>query len=128
MQKSHLVPFLIVAAITLVILVILTIALHDSSTFQRGEFLNLIEVSFAWVLRFSGLSLLIFSIISLLISGAMLSEKNSYAKWFALIILSLLIMHPAWYLAFGVVIILITLIVIDYLKGISKTSGTQYSE
>jgi len=122
MQKSQLFSFLIVAGITLVMLAMLIIVLQGPANYQRAEFLGLIEVSFSQLLRFIGLSLLLFSIVSLVMAGPNAIELKNYAKWIILIIASMLIMNPAWYLVFGVVIILATLIIIEYLKSNCKPS------
>ena len=122
MQKSQLARFLIIAAITLGIIVIAIIVLNETMDFQRAQFMSSVEVSIAWIIRFAGLSLLVFSVISLVIAGINTIELKNFTKWAILIMLAMLIMHPAWYLVFGAAIILATLIVVEYLKS-NKTSS-----
>lgn len=128
MQDSKLARFLAVAAVTLVTLIIVVLIVNAPMDFQRAQFTSYIEISFTWILRFTGLSLLIFSIVSFLMSGSNFAEIKNFSKWAILILLSILIMHPAWYLIFGVVIILVTLIIIEFLNSSKKSIETQKPE
>ena len=124
MQNNQLSRFLIISLITLAVLVVVILLLNEQVDFKRSQFMNFCELSFAWVLRFVGLSLLVYSIISLVMAGTASFETKNFVKWIALIMLSMLIMHPAWYFAIALAIIMVTMIVIEYLKSSSKSADT----
>ncbi len=128
MQKSQLGRFLLIAMITFFIIFILSVVLLPQTNFRRYDYSAFFEISLTWILRFTGLSLIIFSVISLIIDGSALTEVTNLAKWITLIMLGILIIEATWSLAFGITIILVALIVLSYLKDGVKAAGVKESD
>ena len=123
MHNNQILRMLIVAGIAFIILILGAIFLSEQQqTFQKAEFSNYLEISSVLVLRFIGLVLIIFSIISMVMTGSSFSEAKNLTKWIVLILLGLLIINITWSLAFGIAIILAVLIITDYLGDHKKSS------
>ena len=122
MQNNQIVRFLLTALVTFFVIFILLVVLLPQATFKSPNYLGFFEISLSWILRFTGLSLIIFSIISLILAGSALTEAKNLAKWIALIMLGLLLINPTWSLAFGIAIILVALVIIEYLGDHGKSS------
>ena len=125
MQNSQILRMIIVAGITFFVLFLIALFIGEQPTHQKAELSTLFEISLSWVLRFSGLGLTIFSIISLIMSAS--NDTKNFAKWSALIMLGVLIINTTWSLAFGIAIIFTALIITDYL-GIHKKSSDASSD
>ncbi|MBN2589555.1 MAG: hypothetical protein JXA96_06820 [Sedimentisphaerales bacterium] len=126
MQNSKLARFLIIAMATFFIIFVLSLILvMQQPNFQRsGGIAVFVEISFSWIRQFTGLALIIFSVISLIIEDTALMETKNLAKWITFVILGILIIHTIWYLVLAIVIILIVLIVIDFLRDRNKNIET----
>ena len=122
MQNNQIVRFLLTALVTFFVIFILLVVLLPQATFKSPNYSGFFEISLSWILRFTGLSLIIFSIISLILAGSALTEAKNLAKWIALIMLGLLLINPTWSLAFGIAIILVALVIIEYLGDHGKSS------
>ena len=126
MQNSKLARFLIIAMATFFIIFVLSLILvMQQPNFQRsGGITVFVEISFSWIRQFTGLALIIFSVISLIIEDTALMETKNLAKWITFVILGILIIHTIWYLVLAIVIILVVLIVIDFLRDRNKNIET----
>jgi len=122
MQKNQVGNFLLAAVIVFVLLIVL--ALFIALTLQIGGSAFL-EMAWSWLLRLLGLTIVVFSLISLLTEGLVSLELEKFSKWIALVLLGLLIVHLRWFLAVGLVSLLITIMIVTFLKssgGVAENS------
>ena len=122
MQKNQVGNFLLAAVIVFVLLIVL--ALFIALTLQIGGSAFL-EMAWSWLLRLLGLTIVVFSLISLLTEGLVSLEPEKFSKWIALVLLGLLIVHLRWFLAVGLVGLLITIMIVTFLKssgGVAENS------
>lgn len=118
MQQSQVGRYLITALIVLVILILFALLLALGMPVGASAFL---EMAWNWLLRLVGLTTVVFSIIALLITGPAALEPERFSKWIILALLGLLIIHLKWFLTLGLVGLLITIIIVTYLrKGIEE--------
>ena len=119
MQKSQVGNFFIAAAVVFVVLIVL--ALFLALTLQIGGSAFL-EMALNWLLRLLGLAVVAFGLISLLTEGGVSLEPEKFSKWIALVLLGLLIAHLRWFLALGLVGLLITIMIITFLKSSGRVA------
>jgi hypothetical protein len=113
MQKSQVGNFILAAVVVFVLLVVL--ALFFGLTLRIGSS-TFLEMALGWLLRLLGLATVAFSLISLLTQGLVSLEPEKFSKWIALILLGLLLVHLRWFLAIGLVGLLVTMMIITCLK------------
>lgn len=114
MQKSQVGQFVLAAVVVFVVLIVLALILALTLRIGGSAFL---EMALNWLLRLLGLAVVAFGLISLLTEGAVSLEPEKFSKWIAMILLGLLIVHLRWFLALGLVGLLITIMIITFLKG-----------
>jgi hypothetical protein len=119
MQKSQVGNFFIAAAVVFVALIVLALFLALTLRIGGSAFL---EMALSWFLRLLGLAIVAFSLISLLTEGLVSLEPEKFSKWIALILLGLLIVHLSWFLALGLVGLLITMMIITCLKSSGRVA------
>ncbi len=113
MQKSQVGNFFIAAAVVFVVLIVLALILALTLQIGGSAFL---DMALNWFLRLLGLAVVAFGLISLLAEGIVSLEPEKFSKWIAMILLGLLIFQLRWFLALGLVGLLITMMVITFLK------------
>jgi hypothetical protein len=113
MQQSQVGRYLITALIVLVILILLALLLALGLPVGASAFL---EMAWNWLLRLVGLTTVVFSIIALLAAGPASLELERFSKWIVLALLGLLIIQLKWFLTLGLVGLLITIMVVTYLR------------
>ena len=113
MQKSQVGQFFLTAVIVFVVLAILALCLALTLPIGGSAFL---EMAWNWLLRLVGLTTVVFSVISLLVAGPTSLEPERFSKWIVLALLGLLTIQLKWFLALGLVGLLITMIVVTYLR------------
>jgi hypothetical protein len=114
MQKSQVGQFVLTAVVVFVALIVLALFLALTLRIGGSAFL---EMALNWFLRLLGLAIVAFGLISLLMEGLVSLEPEKFSKWIALILLGLLIVHLKWFLALGLVGLLITIMIIAFLKN-----------
>ena len=119
MQKSQVGQFVISAVVVFVLLIVLAFFLALTLRIGGSTFL---EMALNWLLRLLGLAIVAFSLISLLAEGLVSLELEKFSKWVALVLLGLLFIHLRWFLALGLVGLLITMMIITYLKRSGKVA------
>ncbi len=119
MQKSQVGQFVIAAVVVFVLLIVLALFLALTLRIGGSAFL---EMALSWFLRLLGLAIVAFSLISLLTQGLVSLEPEKFSKWIALVLLGLLIVHLRWFLALGLVGLLITIMIITFLKSSGRVA------
>jgi hypothetical protein len=114
MQKSQVGQFVLAAVVVFVVLIVLALFLALTLRIGGSAFL---EMALNWLLRLLGLAIVAFSLISLLTQGLVSLEPEKFSKWLALVLLGLLIIQMKWFLALGLVGLLITIMIITFLKS-----------
>ena len=113
MQKSQVGQFVLTAVVVFVMLIVLALILALTLRIGGSAFL---EMALSWFLRLLGLAIVAFSLISLLAQGLVSLEPEKFSKWIVLMLLGLLLVHLRWFLAIGLVGLLITMMIITCLK------------
>lgn len=99
--------------VVFVLLIVLALLLALTLRIGGSAFL---EMALSWFLRLLGLAIVTFSLISFLAQGFVSLEPEKFSKWIALMLLGLLLVHLKWFLAIGLVGLLITMMIITCLK------------
>ena len=121
MQKSQVGRFLITALIVFVVLILLALFLAVSLQIGAPAFL---EMAWSWLLRLVGLTTVVFSVIALLAAGPASLAPERFSKWIALALLGLLMIQQSWFLAIGLVGLLIAMMVMACLRSSGDLAGT----
>ena len=114
MGKNQVGNFFLTAVVVFVVLIVLALFLALTIRIGGSAFL---EMALNWFLRLLGLATVVFSLISLLSEGLMSLEPEKLSKWAAIILLGLLIFQLRWFLALGLVGLLVTMMIITYLRS-----------
>lgn len=122
MQKSQVGRFLITALIVFVVLILLALFLALALQIRASAFL---EMAWSWFLRLVGLTTVVFSVIALLAAGPASLAPERFSKWITLALLGLLIIQQSWFLAFGLVGLLIAMMVVTCLRRSGEIAGTE---
>jgi len=113
MQKNQVGNFILTMVVVFVLLIVLALLLALTLRIGGSAFL---EMALSWFLRLLGLAIVTFSLISFLAQGFVSLEPEKFSKWIALMLLGLLLVHLKWFLAIGLVGLLITMMIITCLK------------
>ena len=114
MGKNQVGNFFLTAVVVFVVLIVLALFLALTIRIGGSAFL---EMALNWFLRLLGLATVVFSLISLLSEGLVSLEPEKLSKWAAIILLGLLIFQLRWFLALGLVGLLVTMMIITYLRS-----------
>ena len=121
MQKSQVGRYLITAIIVFVILILLALMLAAALPVHASAFL---EMAWSWLLRLVGLTTVVFSVIAIMAAGLASLTPENFSKGIALALLGLLIIQQSWFLAIGLVCLLIAMMVVTCLKRQSAVTET----
>jgi len=121
MQKSQAGRFIITAVVVLVVLILLAFLLALGLPVGAS---GLIEMAWSWLLRLVGLTTVVFSVITLLAAGPASLEPERFSKWIAIALLGLLIIKQSWFMAIGLVGLLIAMMVVTCMRRSPEAAGT----
>ena len=128
MENNQLVRIVVITAAILFMIFVLSIIMSsEQSNIQRNAGISVfIELSLNLIRQITGLLLIVFSIVSLVIDNFAQSKEKTLTKWIILVILGILIIHTTWYLVLAIVIISLALVIIDYLE--KREQNTELSK
>lgn len=128
MENNQLVRIVVITAAILFMIFVLSIIMSsEQSNIQRNAGISVfIELSLNLIRQITGLLLIVFSVVSLVIDNFAQSKEKTLTKWIILVILGILIIHTTWYLVLAIVIISLALVIIDYLE--KREQNTELSK